>query len=172
MSHLATIQEQMKAYIEASPVIMALATGGVWTRPLKRAGETVAPDVSYTGDSDPTPDAFDPQTGWVKPCIVISQRLDSGSYYGLQRATSRYMLMSPTVAYYAPPTDQQGHTLSALSLYTGRVLSKKRVQFAEGEFGHLLIPHEIMGAVEIPEMPNSGVVMIERMEIVAVFDRT
>lgn len=172
MSHIATIQEQIQTYLKASPVVADAATGGIWTRPLKRAGEDVPPGTEYTGDNDPTPQAFDANTGWVKPSIVIGQRLDYGRYYGTTRATSKYMIMVPIIAYYAPPTDQQGHNLSMMSLLTGRVLHKKRIQFAPGEFGRLLVPHEIMGSVEIPEMPNSGVVMIERLEIVAVFDRT
>ena len=166
-----TIQEQMKAYIEASPTIMALAPGGVWTRPLKR-GEAPPPGETYTGDTDPTIEAFDPATGWVQYSIVISPRVDRGAYYGLMRATEKYMIMSPTVAYYGPPTDQQGEQLQLLSLFVGRVLKGKRFLFAPGEFGHLVVPHEVAGAGEIPEMPNSGVVMIERFEIAAVFDRT
>lgn len=172
MSHMLTIQEQIQAYLMATPEVADYAPGGIWTRPLKRAGEHAPPGTNYTGDNDPTPEAFDDLTGWVRPCVVISQRMDSGPYYGTTRATSKYMLMSPTIAYYAPPTDQQGHILSALSLNTGRALHMKSIMFAPGEYGRLIVPHEIMGAVEIPEMPNSGVVMIERMEVVAVFDRT
>ena len=169
---MSTIQEQMKAYIESSPTIMSMAVGGVWTRPLKRGDPPPVGQPAYTGDNDPTPEAFDEVTGWVKPCIVISPRIDTGAYYGLIRTSGKHMIFSPTVAYYAPPTDQQGEVLGIMSLYTGRILNKKRIQFAPGEFGHMVIPHETMGTVEIPEMPNSGVVMIERMEIAAVFDRT
>lgn len=166
-----SIQNQMKAYIDASVPVMTLAPGGVWTRPLKR-GEPPPPGVVYDGENDPTPEAFDPDTGWVKPCIVISPRMDTGAYYGLIRTTGKHMIYVPTIAYYAPPTDQQGNTLSSLSLMVGRVLNKKRIQYAPGEFGHIVVTHEAIGSVEIPEMPNSGVVMIERMEIAAVFDRT
>lgn len=165
---VATIQEQLKAYIVASPTIMALAVGGVWTRPLKRGGD---PLVTYTGEADPTPQAFDEETQWVKPCIVISPRVDRGTYYGTRRATGNYMLFAPVIAYYAPPTDQQGETLQQMSLYTGRLLNGKRIQFAPGEFGKVVVPHEVIGSVEIPEMPNSGVVMVERFEIPAVFQR-
>lgn len=168
---MSTIQEQMKAYIESSPTVMGMAPGGVWTRPLKR-GEAPSPGETYTGDTDPTIEAFDPDTGWVRPCIVISPRIDRGAYYGLMRATSKYMILSPTIAYYGPPVDQQGEQLHIMSLFVGRILHGKRVQVAPGEFGTIVIPHEVTGSTEIPEMPNSGVVMIERLEIAAVFDRT
>lgn len=168
---MTSIQEQLKSYLEASTAVMAIATGGIWMRPLKR-GEVPPPGVEYTGDTDPTPEAFDDLTGWVKPCVVISPRIDTGPYYGLIRASGKYMVQSPTLAYYAPPTDQKGVTLSQLSLLVSRALNRKRIMFAPGEFGHIVIPHEITGSIEIPEMPNSGVVMIERLEIPAVFDRT
>lgn len=166
-----SIQEQIKDYLEASPAVTGLATGGIWTRPLKR-GEFPPPGEEYTGETDPTPEAFDVESGWVLPSIVISPRIDTGPYYGLIRASGKYMVMVLTLAYYAPPTDQQGATLANLSLLVGRELNRKPIQFAPGEFGHIVIPHEVTGSTEIPEMPNSGVVMIERLEIPAVFDKT
>jgi hypothetical protein len=168
---MSSIQEQIKSYLEANPTLMSLAEGGVWTRPLKR-GERPPVGEEYTGDSDPTPEAFDPDTGWVLPCIVISPRIDTGAYYGLIRASGKYMVMSPIVAYYAPPTDQQGEILTKMSLLTGRTLLGKKVEILPGEGGNIVIPHMITGSIEIPEMPNSGVVMVERLEIDAVFDRT
>lgn len=165
-----SMQEQIKSYLEASAPVMAVATGGIWTRPLKR-GEAPPPG-GFTGEGDPTPEAFDDMTQWVKPCVVISPRIDTGAYYGLIRASGKYMVLSPTLAYYAPPTDQQGATLSTLSLLVTRALNGKRIMFAPDEFGHIVIPHEVTGSTEIPEMPNSGVVMIERLEIPSVFDKT
>ena len=166
-----SIQEQIKAYLEGNAGVMALATGGIWTRPLKR-GAPPPPGEEYTGESDPTPEAFDDETGWVKPCIVISPRIDSGAYYGLIRATGKYMVFSPTLAYYAPPTDQQGDVLSQLSITATRTLNGKSVEYAENEYARIVIPHNVIGSTEIPEMPNSGVVMIERLEIPAMFDRS
>lgn len=168
---MSSIQEQIKAYLDASPTVTALATGKIWTRPLKR-GETPPVGTSFTGDGDPTPEAFDDITGWVKPSVVISQRIDVGAYYGLIRASGKYMILSPTLGYYAPPTDQQGEILMQMSLAVTKTLNGKTIQIAPGEGGTIVIPHNVMGSVEIPEMPNSGVVMIERLEIATVFDRT
>lgn len=165
-----SVQSQIKAYLEASAPLMALASGGVWTRPLARPGMGEW-DGIYSGDLDPTPQAFDEENGWVKPCIVISPRLDRGRYTGFVGDDSRYANFSPLLAYYTPPTDQKGETALQMSMIAARVLRGRRVQVVDGVFGHLLPTHEVTGSTPIPEMPSSGVVSIERYSIATVIYR-
>lgn len=164
-----TVQEHIATILRDDPALAALATGLVWTRPLYREGMDNAGE--FAGDLAPTPEAFDEETAWVKPCVVISPRLDRGPFYGASARGSKHMMYAPLLAYYAPPDDQQGAVLNALSLAAGGALAGASVEYAPGKYGRVVIPHEVAGSVPIPEMPHSGVVMTERIEVVAVFDR-
>jgi hypothetical protein len=161
-----TMQRQLLDMLEADPDIDATVTGDYFDRELKRAGSTDPAQFA----NDPTPDAFDPQPpNWLRVSIVIPERTDRGRYLGSFRSTDRYTSYSQPIAIYGPPDG--GQIVRGLALLAARVLRGKLVTLPDGSKGKVVIPHDFIGPVPVPELPGAGMVGIERIEIVSVFRR-
>lgn len=72
---MSSIQESIKTAIEADATIMAILTGGVYTRPIKRDRNDGEPTVIVAAEGS-TPDAFETDPPYrIKPNLTIDQRM-------------------------------------------------------------------------------------------------
>lgn len=135
----------------------------VFTRPLVRAGSEDPMDIGM----EPTPEAFEAEAPhWLLPSVVVGSRINRVSDGRRGGLTARWVV---TLAYYAGPDGED--LLPELSWLVGVAVDRPGavIPLPGGRSGRARIPHDLSGAVPVPEFPGSGYVMLERIEIPTVW---
>lgn len=163
-----TVPRQVRTLLLADLGVTAHTGTRVYSRPLKREGDTAAERMSTRA----TPDAFEPDVPyWIRGSIVVGQRVDRGADPGSRPGSNRRMRHTITLAYYGPPTENGEWTIEAMALAAAKALDGATVTHPDGTKARIVVPHFVSGLVPVPEYPGAGYVALERIEAVGVFRR-
>jgi hypothetical protein len=152
--------------IAESELTAIVPEGRIWTRPLVRPGSSDPLDIGF----EPTPEAFDDVAPfWLKSNIVVGSRITRIRDRNRRRADNQTARWGVTLAYYVPPDGES--LLTDISWCVSVALGRDEswITIPGSRKARAVVPHDISASVPVPEFPDAGFVMLERIEIPTVW---
>lgn len=159
----ASLSQTIKDKVEADAGIMAILTGGVWTRPIVR-DQSPDPNDPTRGS---TPDAFETiQPYRIKPCLSIAEGTQDKNSSGVPGA----MFGFPTLWLRSQPKDTEKAKLEDVFLRLKRLFDAKPLPMPSGA-GCIVSMAGRMGPIDDPVI-SGAVVMMVRLQIDGIWEVT